>query len=257
MSPDQVEELGTALARCRQHGTVSPLRLDRIASAEDAEAVQAAAVEAYGGIPRGYSIHATTALSRRLLCCDEPFFGPLLDSDLVLNGSSFHLPYGVLGAGCTLTFVVGEPYPMDEGEISRETVSRALAGCWLAIEVLGRRVPGSVPLNAYTATADFGLEILHVQGPFIKHWDSLDLATARGSVRLNGDPVASGCFGDVLGHPLEAIAYLARVMKARGQELEPGDIISTGTCTGILQVVPGQVFEAEFGGLGSVKISFE
>ncbi|WP_414474624.1 2-keto-4-pentenoate hydratase [Microvirga sp. M2] len=257
MSPDQVEELGAALARCRQSGTVSPLRLDRIASAEDAEAVQAAAVEAYGGVQRGYALRATTALSRRLLRCDEPFFGPLLDSDLALSGGSLRLPYGVLGAGCTLTFAIGEPYPLDDGEISRETASRAVAGCRLAIEVLGRRVPGSVPLNANTATADFGLEVLHVQGPFIGRRGSLDLASKRGSVRLNGELVANGCLRDVLGHPLEAIAWLARLLKARGQGLDAGDFVSTGTCTGLLQVVPGQTFEAEFGGLGSVKVSFE
>ena len=163
-----------------QHGTVSPLRLDRIASAEDAEAVQTAAVEAYDGLRRGYAIHATTALSQRLLCCHEPFFGPLLDSDLTLSGNFCRLPYGVLGAGCALACALGVSYPLDGGEISCETASRAVAGCWLAVEVLGRRVPGSVPLNAFTATADFGLEVVHVHGPFVEHWDSLDLASARG-----------------------------------------------------------------------------
>ena len=79
----------------------------------------------------------------------------------------------------------------------------------------------------------------------------------RGAVRLNGDLVASGCFGDVLGHPLEVVAWLARRLKARGQELDAGDIVSTGTCTGLLQVVPGQTFEADFGGLGAVKVSVE
>ena len=39
----------------------------------------------------------------------------------------------------------------------------------LVIEVLGRRVPGSVPLNTRTATADFALMVVHVQGPRVDH----------------------------------------------------------------------------------------
>jgi 2-keto-4-pentenoate hydratase len=165
MSPEQIEELGSALAQCRKHGIVADLAVDLIGSNDEAEAVQIAAVEAYGGDPCGYSVQATTPLSQRLLGCHVPIFGPLLDTDVVESGTSFRLPRGVLGAGCALSFILARPYPTNGEEISRETVSRAIASCRLVIEVLGRRVPGSVPLNTRTATADFALMVVHVQGP--------------------------------------------------------------------------------------------
>ncbi|MBC8451604.1 MAG: hypothetical protein H8D70_00090 [Rhodospirillaceae bacterium] len=35
-----------------------------------------------------------------------------------------------------------------------------------------------------------------------------------------------------------------------------GEIISTGTCTGLLDVAPGDAVVADFGELGAVEISF-
>jgi hypothetical protein len=54
MSPEHIEEFGTALAHYRKLGIVAELHLDRIGSSEEADAVQAAAVEAYGGTPCGF-----------------------------------------------------------------------------------------------------------------------------------------------------------------------------------------------------------
>jgi 2-keto-4-pentenoate hydratase len=58
-------------------------------------------------------------------------------------------------------------------------------------------------------------------------------------------------------HPLDAIAWLARALVARGLELDAGDLITTGTCLGLLQVLPGQTFEADFGELGRVDVTLE
>jgi hypothetical protein len=79
MSPEQIEELGSALAQCRKRGVVAALPVDLIGSDEEAEAVQAAAFEAYGDDPCGYSVQATTPLSQRLLGCHALLFGPLLE----------------------------------------------------------------------------------------------------------------------------------------------------------------------------------
>ena len=41
---------------------------------------------------------------------------------------------------------------------------------------------------------------------------------------------------------------------AAGRGLKAGDIVSTGTCTGLDPVQPGDVVQAEFGSLGTVDI---
>ena len=104
MIVEEIEKLGAALADCRREGKLGELPLIRISSIEEAEAVQAAALDAYGGVPSGYSMQATSALTRRLLQCAEPIFGVLVDFDLLYNGAKICLPYGTLGAG--LRFLV-------------------------------------------------------------------------------------------------------------------------------------------------------
>ena len=179
MTVDEIEAIGAALAAARKHGTLADLALDRISSDEEAEAVQAAGVEAYGGAPLGYSIQATSALARRLFGCEAPIFGVLADTDVVYDGAKFPLPHGVLGAGCAFAFVFGRPYPGEDEEISRETVRNAISSCRLTIEVLGRRVPGSSVLNRRTATADFALNVLFVEGSTIGRWAELDSQQLR------------------------------------------------------------------------------
>jgi hypothetical protein len=77
MSPEPIEELGSALAHCRECGGVADLPVDPKVSDEGAEAVQTAALEAYGGDPCGYSVQATTPLSQRRLGCHALIIGPL------------------------------------------------------------------------------------------------------------------------------------------------------------------------------------
>jgi 2-keto-4-pentenoate hydratase len=255
--PQWTEDFGAALARARRQGTLVDLRLDRVMTLQQAEAVQSAAAEADGGTRLGYSIQGTSVLARRRLSCDEPIFGPLLDSETLPSGSRVRLPHGVLGAGCSFVFALGRPYPAEGEAIDRDSVAAAVADCRPAIEVLGRRVRGSVRLDTLTATADFALSLLHVEGEHLSALAGLNLAAVEVAAKINGRTVTTGSGADVMTHPLEAVAWLARQLSARGRELEAGDLVSTGSCTGILQVVPGQVFEADFGPLGGVRLSFE
>jgi 2-keto-4-pentenoate hydratase len=257
MALGNLENLGIALARARQQGKIDGIPLNRIASPDEAERVQLDAVAAYGGNPRGYVLEGTSARVQGLVCCDEPIFGPLLDRDLIeATDEPFRLPYGVLGAGCGFAFVLGLPFPDDDAIIDQASVGRALVTCFLGVQVLGRRVPGTIPLNALTATADFALNVGYRLGPRIEHWHEIDLEKAGLTVRINGRQMTQGTGDRIMGHPLEAVVWLARALAARGRQLEPGEIIAVGSCVGILQVLPGQTLEADAGPLGGVTLTF-
>jgi 2-keto-4-pentenoate hydratase len=257
MDSDDILQFGGALAAARKNGNLADVPLNLIASIEEAEDVQEAAIGAYGGAIIGYSVQATSAITRRLLGCEGPIFGLLTDKDVYQGGDHLLLPRGVLGAGCVLSFTLARPFPNETEEISRETVRDAVVTCRLGLEILGRRVSGSTPLNDWTAIADFGLLLALVQGPRVVHWRDLDLASTQATLRVNGVPVLGGRGAEVLGNPLDAVVWLARSLKARGRELEAGEIVATGTCTGLLQVIPGQLCEADFGELGRVEAAFE
>ena len=118
-------------------------------------------------------------------------------------------------------------------------------------------MPGSTPLNNWTATADFALAVAIVEGPRVDGWSATDLPGVKVAARINGTVAGAGHGADIMQHPLEAVVWLARALVAKGGELDAGDVVLTGSCVGLLQVLPGQTFEGDFGGLGRVRLSLE
>jgi 2-keto-4-pentenoate hydratase len=76
------------------------------------------------------------------------------------------------------------------------------------------------------------------------------LGEISGVALIDGQEVGRGRGSDVLGHPLDALAWLANHLQARGLQLRQGDIIigSQYTSAGSSQVV-------FMGGLGAVSFS--
>jgi 2-keto-4-pentenoate hydratase len=130
----------------------------------------------------------------------------------------------------------------------------AIAECFVGLELVGRRVAADVPLNETTAIADFSLDVAVVRGVPIPDWERGDLATMPVRAVLDGVTRASGTGAMVLGHPLNALLWLATALNEHGGRLRTGDIVLTGTCTGITKVAPGQVFQGRFADLPAVEV---
>ena len=79
-------------------------------------------------------------------------------------------------------------------------------------------------------------------------------ATHAGS--RNGEIVAKGNSSAVLGHPLNAVSWLARKVEGFGVRLRKGDVILPGTATRAIDISSGDHFVADFAGLGSVTLDF-
>ena len=74
-------------------------------------------------------------------------------------------------------------------------------------------------------------------------------------MRIDGSEVAKGGGAQVLGDPVSAVLHLARSLRTRDIHLQAGDMIATGSCTGLSQVVPGQRVQAVFGGRCDLEVS--
>jgi 2-keto-4-pentenoate hydratase len=244
------------LAECRRAGTVSLLPLHKLANRSEAEAFQAAAVRALGGEPCGHKIGATSIEVQQLLHCQEPIHAPILREDVLSSAATFRIPAGLLGVECELGFLMRHDFPTS-AEMSGITALRsAIAECFVALELVGRRVAADVPLNEVSAIADFALDVAVVRGGAIPDWERQDLVVIPVRAVLDGVTVASGTGAMVLGHPLNALLWLAEALHKRGDKLRSGEIILTGTCTGITKVAPGQVFAGCFADFSPVQVHF-
>ncbi len=130
----------------------------------------------------------------------------------------------------------------------------AVAG---AIEVVGTRLAGGLAgKGRFLVTADCGANIALVVGKWTTDWKTLDLPAHRVAVRINGNPAGEGTGARALDDPMNVLVWLANDQSTRGRGLTKGLCVSTGTCTGLDPVKPGDHVVADFGSLGTVEIDF-
>ena len=95
-----------------------------------------------------------------------------------------------------------------------------------------------------------------VYGPAIADWKSRDIASQEATLSSNGRLRRKGTAGAALDHPMAPLAWLANELSRTGVGMKAGEMVSTGTLTGMLAPKPGETYVADFGSFGSVSVSF-
>ena len=117
-----------------------------------------------------------------------------------------------------------------------------------AIEVVDDRYEDYRALDVPTLIADDFFNAACVLGVPVAAWRDLDLAALRGRMSINGADVGTGRGGDILGHLLEALAWLANALVARGSCLESGEFVLLGSVVETRWVGAGDRVEVEIEG---------
>lgn len=255
MKLDDLGKLAAALAANRTQGIVSDIPIAGIDGPADAQALQSAALDLFCTDLDGYALVGTNPICRSSLGLRQPIFGPIADNAHGPDRTSFHLPKGVLGAQCEFVFRLGRVFPADGETIDRVTAANAIVTCQPAIGLLGRRTLHP-PRDDFAASADFALHIATLCGPHAIAPDLTDLNQVVVTARINGKEVARAAASTILGHPLDAVVWLAKELASQGQRLNAGDLVATGSCTPILQVLPGQQLQVDFGPIGEASTHF-
>jgi 2-keto-4-pentenoate hydratase len=98
---------------------------------------------------------------------------------------------------------------------------------------------------------------LGVQGRPIAVTPSAEFAAALGrmsvSLHQDGREISRAPGAAILGHPLNALAWIARDLAREGRPLREGDMISLGSFSPPQPVVAGQVWTARYEGLGEAQ----
>lgn len=74
-------------------------------------------------------------------------------------------------------------------------------------------------------------------------------------LRIDGSIVKQEKGGHPFLDPLLSVPWLARHAAARGHSLKAGDLVATGSWTGLVWAPPGSVVHVEFVGLGAASLS--
>ena len=232
---------------------------DRPAGEGAAYAVQRAITEFSGREVAGFKIGATAEVAMEMLGVSGPFFGPLYRETFHHDGATIRLPMAH-SPGIEAEFVVGlaSDLPPRDAPWPIEEVRAAVAWVAPGLEIVGTRIESGLAGAGVLAIADGAANIDFVLGPTDGDWRGADLASHPVVLDVNGSEVASGHSGMlVFGDPVAGVAWLANRPEIAPRGLRAGDAITTGTCTGIRPLAPGDEVVADYGVLGSVRARFE
>lgn len=159
--------------------------------------------------------------------------GPLVEAEVVIRiGETIEAPQ-------TLAELARGPHEIGPG-----------------IEVIDYRTTDSTGVVDWIA--DNSTVAYAVVGDFVPV-AATDAAEVAATLSRDGTELASGEGKLVMGNPLAAVAWLSEHLIERGQPLERGHVVLTGSLTGhhIVPTDRASQFTADFGELGRVDVAFE
>ena len=220
-------------------------------------AYQASLSKEFGPVA-GYKIAYTTTALQQSSGISEPVAGVILadnvrHSPAVLNSADFVQP----GIECEVGVRLGRDLPASGAPYDRAGVSEAVESVATAFEVVdNRRTQGQdTQTQLLTTIASNILNAGIVLGDPVTDWRGIHLAGCRGYMEINSELVGEGMGSDVMGHPLEPLAWLANNLASRGQELKAGMVVITGSIVSPKWLKPGDSALIELEGLGRAELS--
>ena len=232
---------------------ISPATIDEAYDMQ--EAFQALLAPQRGAIV-GYKIALTTPVMQRMVGFDAPCAGAVFESGVHHSPASVQATDFVrLGAECEVAVRLSAGLPASGAPYDRSGVSAAVGALMPAFEMVDDRGADYSNLYFLGVAADNAWNAGVVLGPEKSDWQSLDLEGARGAMTINDEPAGEGYGRDVLGHPLDALAWLANTLAGRGKELQAGMLVMTGSIVSTKFLNPGDEAAFTFEGLGDIRLS--
>lgn len=265
MTPDAIDKAATAIADNRMARTrLGPLPESiRPADLHDAYAVQermnVRLSEAGLGPRAGYKIGCTTSVMQQYMNIHEPALGEVF-ADTIHRGGHARLRHGDYvepGVESEIAVELAADLPAAGAPWTRESVRDAVGACMTSVELVDARYVDFRTLDTPTMAADNFFNAALILGEPVRDWQGIDLAAVEGRMTLNGEELGRGPGSLVMGHPLEALAWLANRLAERGRHLKAGEVVTLGSVVETKWVAQGDRIEVTMAGLGSVRVDFE
>jgi 2-keto-4-pentenoate hydratase len=217
-----------------------------------------ARLEAAGcGAVAGHKIGCTTPVMQQFLGIGTPCAGGVFAPTVHHERATFrHADFLHVGVECEIAVRLAHDLPASGAPYVRARAGEAIGACMAAIEVVDDRYEDYRSLDTPTLVADDFFNTACVLGAAAATWRELDLVEVRGHMTINGAEVGAGRGGDILGHPLEALAWLANTLAARGRHLRAGEFVLLGSVVETRWVEAGDLVEVEIEGLGRASARF-
>lgn len=259
MKTEQINQLGDelfdALKACR---TVEPLtnRHPDI-SIDDAYAIQQRMMKRRldaGEKVVGKKIGVTSKAVMNMLGVFQPDFGWLTDGMVYNEGEAIEASTLIQPkAEGEIAFVLKKT--LQGPGVTAADVMAATEGVMACFEIVDSRIQ-DWKIKIQDTVADNASCGVFVLGDRLVDIRDVDLATCGMVLEKNGEIVATGAGAAALGHPANAVAWLANTLGAHGIALEAGEVVLSGSLAIMVPVKAGDNLRVSIGGIGSCSVRF-
>ncbi|HXY98976.1 MAG TPA: fumarylacetoacetate hydrolase family protein [Stellaceae bacterium] len=181
---------------------------------------------------------------------------PLL-ADLVAESparfAAARFPLG--GIEGELAFRFGRDLPARAQPYDAEEVWQAIDTLHPAIELIESRFVDFRAHDRLVLLADNLANGAFCHGPGVRDWRHVDFLAQPASLVIDGAEVACAMGGNAAGHPKRLLAWLANHCARRGRALAAGDVVTTGSHTGLVFAKPGATATVRFAGVGEARLT--
>jgi 2-keto-4-pentenoate hydratase len=198
----------------------------------------------------GYKIGCTSPVMQEYIGITHPCGGGVFQKGVHDSGVKLAAKdYVRVGVECEIAVRL-------KRDLAPEWVGEAVDAYHPAIEIVDDRYVKWEKLGAPMLIADDFFAAGCVLGAAVPRSSVPDLRAVKGRAILNGKEVSHGTGADVLGHPHNALAWLANHLAAEGKGLHAGQLVLTGSLVKTLWLKAGDKVRMELDGLGEVEAEF-
>ncbi|KAA0969765.1 2-oxo-hepta-3-ene-1,7-dioic acid hydratase [Aureimonas fodinaquatilis] len=263
--PGWIEDAADRLDRAEKYRTQTGLLslANPEMSMDDAYAVQSAWIKrklATGETTIGWKIGLTSRAMQQALNIDVPDSGVLLDSMWFEDGSTIPARRFIQPrVEAEIAFVMKKP--LSGLNLSIDAVLDATDYVAPALEILDTRIVRADAAtgrmrNFCDTIADNAANAGIVLGKHRADPETLDLRWIGAIVSRDGVIEETGLGAGVLGHPATSVSWLAARLTQYGHQIEPGQIILSGSFIRPIECPLGTDIHADFGQFGTVGCHF-
>jgi len=211
--------------------------------------------EAQGRRIVGRKAGLTAKAVQAQLGVDQPDFGVLFDDMRVEDGRRLDPARAIQPkAEAEIAFILGADLP--DADTSVEQVAAAVASVHAAIEIVDSRI-ADWKISFADTVADNGSSAFFVLADTGLPLAGLDLEGAAMEMRVNDAVASTGVGAAALGNPLNAAAWLAQTLAARGEPLKAGDVLLAGALGPMVALAPGDHVVADIAGIGTCSFTYK
>ena len=205
----------------------------------------------------GHKVGCTSKVMQEYMNINHPCSGGIFQT--TLHQGSLVQPaarYHRVGVECEVGVWLSGDMPPAGAPYTREAVKGHIKSCMPAIEIVDDRYEDFRSLDLEILVADDFCQAACILGAENTDWHNLDLTEIMGRALVNDIEVGRGKGADILGHPFEALVWLANHKAARNQLLYSGEVVLLGSVVKTQWLSPGDTALIEVDGLGTVSAQF-